>query len=287
MYDISLLTGGCHVIWDCEGFKGNCSNCPAIINKKFKNFSLTNLEIKTKNINMGGIELLVTKGWSLHNAHLSNLYKDREKVIFNIPLDLTLFTDVNRDIAKRIFNIDANFKVIFAGSNYLTDRRKGSEYLLKALEILWTRLDNNIRDNTCVVFAGKLDTEDNLMNSIKFKKFLFEYIKDYRLLSLLYQAGDLFVCPSIEDAGPMMVAESLACGTPVVGFKMGFLFDDSIIIDGYNGYKANIKDSYELSCSIEKILLLNNKESVILNKNARKSAVELFSEFSLIKNLSI
>ncbi|MFP3802939.1 glycosyltransferase, partial [Paraburkholderia sp. SIMBA_027] len=81
------------------------------------------------------------------------------------------------------------------------------------------------------------------------------YIKDYRLLALLYQAADLFVNSSIEDSGPMMVSEALACGTPVVGFDTGVL--TNMIIDNYKGYKAPLKDSKKLAEGIKKIFELN------------------------------
>ncbi|HAK12692.1 MAG TPA: glycosyl transferase family 1, partial [Chitinophagaceae bacterium] len=35
-------------------------------------------------------------------------------------------------------------------------------------------------------------------------------------LAKYYQLADLFISPSIEDAGPMMILESLPCGTPVI-----------------------------------------------------------------------
>ena len=46
------------------------------------------------------------------------------------------------------------------------------------------------------------------------------YIKDKVDLSLIYSAVDTFVIPSIEDNFPNTILESLACGTPVVGFNI-------------------------------------------------------------------
>ena len=102
------------------------------------------------------------------------------------------------------------------------------------------------------------------------------YIKDYRLLALLYQATDVFVNSSIEDSGPMMVSEALACGTPVVGFDMGVV--NNMVITGYNGYKAKLKDSGDLSQGIKEILELSKDEYKQYSLNALKQ-VEEYSSF--------
>jgi glycosyltransferase involved in cell wall biosynthesis len=44
-------------------------------------------------------------------------------------------------------------------------------------------------------------------------------------LALVYQAADVFLSPSLADAGPMMVPEALLCGTPVVAFELGYARD--------------------------------------------------------------
>ena len=46
------------------------------------------------------------------------------------------------------------------------------------------------------------------------------FVRDQRLMALAYQAADVFVCPSVEDAGPMMIIESLSCHTPAVAFRV-------------------------------------------------------------------
>jgi glycosyltransferase involved in cell wall biosynthesis len=119
-------------------------------------------------------------------------------------------------------------------------------------------------------------------SEIPFAKKQVDYIKDYRLLSLLYQASDVFVNSSIEDSGPMMVSEALACGTPVVGFDMGVV--TNMVINDYNGYKAILKDSNDLSIGIEKIFKLSEVDYQKYSDNAVKQ-VEEFSSMEYLKIL--
>ena len=46
-------------------------------------------------------------------------------------------------------------------------------------------------------------------------------VREFSQLFTAYGAADIFVIPSLEDNLPNTVMESLACGTPVVGFHTG------------------------------------------------------------------
>jgi glycosyltransferase involved in cell wall biosynthesis len=70
----------------------------------------------------------------------------------------------------------------------------------------------------------------------------------------------------------------MSCGTPVVGFEMGFLFGTTIIKNGYNGYVAKMKDSVDLSDGILKILRLSPLEYIKMSNNARITVEENLSE---------
>jgi glycosyltransferase involved in cell wall biosynthesis len=277
MYDISLVTGGCHIANNCCLFIEKCNNCPAIQESTLKFFPKKNLEIKLKNIHATNIGLLVSHGWTKYIADQSTLFKNGIKKHFAIPLDLNLFTNTNRDIAKRIFNLDEKRFVIFSGSANLSDKRKGVKYFIESLNILWDKVDEAIRKNIIILMAGDFVSSRELKQQIKFELHFLEFIKDYRLLSIAYQASSVFINPSLEDGGPMMVAESLACGTPVVGFKMGLLYDDSIIQDGHNGYRVDIKDINQLAEAIFKIIALTDIDFNQVSNNARETALKEFS----------
>ena len=53
----------------------------------------------------------------------------------------------------------------------------------------------------------------------------FGVISEPTQLAQVYSAADLFMLPSLEDNLPNTMLESLACGTPVVGFPVGGVVD--------------------------------------------------------------
>ena len=283
--DMIPLTGGCHYAWDCKGYETDCKNCPAIIEDKYKNYAHEDLMLKKENSNKAGLEILAASGWTLKQSQNSLLFKN-QKQIFNINsmIDTNLFNNKNRDFAKNIFGIPKNVKTIFIIGG-LTDVRKGMLYAIDAINMVYNRLPIILRDKIYVFTVKKeANIETETANKILFKTHYIDYIKDYRLLSLVYQAADVFLSPSIEDSGPMMVSEALACGTPVVAFEMGVAYN--MVINNYNGFKAELKNSEQLADGLEKVLLLNDEEFKIYSDNAVSQVEKYSSQNTVIEVLN-
>src|SRR5262249_45190426 len=77
-------------------------------------------------------------------------------------------------------------------------------------------------------------------------------VSDDRILSLAYSAADLFVIPSLQESFGQTVIESLACGTPVVGFASGGITDT--VRPGITGALAPTGDVPALRDAIAKLL---------------------------------
>lgn len=279
--DMAPLTGGCHYAWDCTGYQNDCRDCPAILTESLKDRAHQNLMIKLENVKKANIKVLPGSGWILEQAKLSTLFKS-QKIFHNINscIDTRLFNDKNRNYAKRIFNLPEDAKVIFTGSTFTNDKRKGMVYFVEALKHLWEAADAETRKNTLIMIAGNHTIENELVEQIPFQKQLIDFIRDERLLALAYQASDVFVCSSVEDSGPMMVSEALACGTPVVGFEMGVT--SNMVVNGFNGYKAELKNSEDLAKGIFEILSLPKEKYEEYSRNAIYQVEEYSSREVLV-----
>lgn len=282
--DMNHFTGGCHFAWDCKGYVDGCNQCPAITSSHGSDIAKINFETKLTNATTGKFQILTGSGWTLKQAKESKIYKDQRNFInINSLIDIKLFNNKSRRFAKEIFNLKEDVFYILMGCQNANSKRKGFEYLLESLKILFEKLNVEQRQRIKVLIVSRKFTESFV--EIPFEKQHIDYINDYRLLSLLYQASDVFVNSSIEDSGPMMVSEALACGTPVVGFDMGVV--NNMVINDYNGYKAVLKDSNDLAKGIYKVFNLNTEEyreysenavAQVENYSSLKYASKIFSE---------
>lgn len=274
--DMNHFTGGCHFSWGCEGYIRGCDeNCPAITKQDEKVTAKNNFERKYENAKKAKFQIIAGSGLTLKQAQESKIYKD-QKTIYNVNslIDTKLLNDKNKSIAKKIFSLSDDHFYILTGAQNMEDPRKGFSYLLEALEKLDKELPVEQKERIVLLVVSNSVNEE--FNRVTFKKQKIDYIKDYRLLSLLYQAADIFINSSIEDSGPMMVSEALACGTPVVGFDTGVVMN--MVTDNYNGYKAPLKDSRKLADGIKDIFELDKDSYNVFSKNAVKQ-VEEFSSY--------
>ena len=101
-------------------------------------------------------------------------------------------------------------------------------------------------------------------------------------LPFVYSAASIFVCPSVNDAGPSMVNQSLSCSTPVVAFEMGTAID---MVKGHNtGYCAKLLDSTDLAEGIGKFYKMSYEDYQIVRKECRTIAMKYTSEQAFCNN---
>ncbi|MNN41106.1 putative poly(glycerol-phosphate) alpha-glucosyltransferase [compost metagenome] len=96
---------------------------------------------------------------------------------------------------------------------------------------------------------------------VRFVKF--DYCNGDAELAALYLKTNLFVSTSIEDAGPMMVAEALMCGVPVVTFDVGIA--PEIIREGGNGF---VVERFDVENMASKILMIYRTRGAHLEQPA-------------------
>ena len=138
--------------------------------------------------------------------------------------------------------------VLYVTACFYGDRpEKGSEQLLRLAEQMATEP---------VVFAVAGDHVPNVV--VPSNVVLLGRIADQRELAQLYSAADLTLITSRRETFSMPVAESLCCGTPVVGFRAGG--PESIALQEYSAFTA-FGDVKSLAEAIrEKWLCFKNPE---------------------------
>ena len=96
--------------------------------------------------------------------------------------------------------------------------------------------------------------------------------------------ADVFISPSLDDAGSMTVDESLMSGTPVVAIETAVAVD--LVQESKTGYLATPGDAQGLASGIERILGLSDAEYLQMRGQCRKLALEEHSLSRHKENLS-
>ena len=274
MYDTAPLTGGCHYSWDCTGYQHSCGNCPGLFSKNPFDSSHKNLLYKKKYMDKTDISIVLASEWQYLQATKSSVFKDHPIHKILISINPEIFKPVPNGISRKKVGIAVDKKVIFFGAKNFNDERKGFKYVLEALQKLKELLENEPELNNKVFLLIAGEETDKIRHQLPFEYINLGMLDNNFGVASAYQAADVYLCPSIEDAGPSMVNQSVMCGTPVVSFAQGVSLD--IVITGKTGYRAKLKDSADMAKGIYDILKMPDTEHQEMKNNCRQLAFQLF-----------
>lgn len=169
------------------------------------------------------------------------------------------------DISKfRSLNIEKENKVLFVGKIL---RVKGVDNLIKAVQELDTKLhvDAKLLDKEYLKLLKNLDHNN---------KTIFNFNATDKELINDYNSALVTVLPSLSEIFPLVVLESMACGTPVICTDAGGM--PEIVEDGENGFIVPLNDPKSLKEKI-RYFLNNPEESKRMGENARKKILEKYT----------
>lgn len=245
LHDMNPFTGGCHYAGDCTKYKNECGACPQLGSKKQDDISSSVWKIKNETYKNLNINVLTPSKWLGDCARESSLFgRFPVHVIANgFPLDK--YFPKNRESLRTNLNIPLNQKVILFGADNILNERKGLKYFLHALSQLVAK-----RKDIGLAFFGHFHEDFKIPFEVPV--YQFGSVSDEMKLSAIYSLADVFVIPSLEDNLPNTVVESMASGTPVVGFNIGGIPD--MVENGITGMTAIPRDIDDLAKSIEKVI---------------------------------
>ncbi|MBE6727800.1 MAG: glycosyltransferase [Ruminococcaceae bacterium] len=225
-----FYTGNCPYAFDCEKWQTGCGNCPNLFfASDSKIFDRTHTAwLKMKNAISGNDKLRVVSvsPWVLSRSMQSPIMENvKQKCIMN-GLNTHIFTplDSRKHICQKL-GIDEACKIILQVTAYFSSddkKMKGGFYFNE----LAKRFEN---ENVCFVVVGRTIENPQLPN-LK----MVGSVLDQKELAAYYSAADLTVLTSRKETFGMAVAESLCCGTPVIGFKAGG--SESVAIDEFSDF---------------------------------------------------
>jgi glycosyltransferase involved in cell wall biosynthesis len=222
------------------------------------------------------VHVLAGSEWQYKQARISTLFKNKQVHKILIPIDPDIFKPVEKAKLRMNLKIGEGKRIIFFGAVGLTEKRKGMHLLFESLGKLKELIRNDgsqLENEILLLIAGGGYQE--IVDLLPFESHYLGYLDNNYGIASAYQAADIFLCPSIEDSGPMMINQSIMSGTPVVSFEMGVSLD--LVINGETGYRAKLKDSSDMATGILKILKLNSDDYSKMSINCRNLALKLCS----------
>ncbi len=122
--------------------------------------------------------------------------------------------------------------------------RKGVHYLLEALQIA----SNELPDlRLSIVSSGCPDNLKPLDRKIADSVKVYRYLTKSQLIDL-YRTASFLILPSLAEASPLAVLESMSCGTPVIAFPTDGI--KQVISSNSNGILVPMRDIEGLGRSI-------------------------------------
>ncbi|BEG57490.1 glycosyltransferase family 4 protein [Helicobacter sp. NHP21005] len=209
LHDMWAFTGGdhCHYDESEHTYKHSC-----ILNSPFERDLATwgfkmkqRAYAKTPNLNIVGVS-----SWICKLSKQSALLKNKPHHNIPNPIDTDTYQPLDKAFCRQLLEINTSKKLVGFGALDTNDPNKGYDLLLQALRSC------NLDLELVAVGAAK-------PAYLPFKTHYLGALRDTPSLVAFYNALDALIVPSRQENLSNMALEGLACGVPVVAFKVGGL----------------------------------------------------------------
>src|SRR6266571_399848 len=215
VHDMWHITGGCFLYRGCDRYTSDidpCDSCPILRWPAKRLLANGAYSRKLRAYRSSGARIVANSRWLAELAGRSAIAKACGGVRVIPPgIDLTIFKPHDKELCRKQLGLPADAFVIVTGGASLEDTNKNVPWLLEQLSLL-------PEPEKVIVLAfgeGFLPVPDRL--NVRFAG----SIRDRYNLARLFTAADVFVTASLMETYGLTLVEAMACGTPVVAFRVG------------------------------------------------------------------
>lgn len=271
LMDMASFTGGCHYAWDCLGYQHACGNCPALRLSSPKDWSARTLQEKRQALTGTRSTVIAASSWLADQARKSALFADTPVEIVPLSVSPDRFRPRDRSECRADLGLSQIRPVLFFGARDLGDARKGMDVMVEALSRMATRLPSERLPTLLIAGDG---SPFQALAALGYP------IRQLGLVGLdtiadAYAVADVFVSPSLEDSGPMMINQAVMSGAPVAAFSVGVAPD--LVQHDVTGRLARHGSAEALTDDIEEILGWDVDRSESARARAREIGMALCS----------
>lgn len=254
-----MYTANCGYALECEKWKKGCGNCPRL-KKETKSMFLDRTHESWKKMynafkDFSNLTIVSVSPWLMNRAKESPMLMDKRHITILNGIDTNIFKHYETDDLKNNMGLESKKIIFHATANFSDDVNniKGGYYVLELAKMLE---DENVQ----ILVAGEYKHNIKLPRNIT----LLGKIQDQELLAKYYSMADVTLLTSKKETFSMVTAESLCCGTPVIGFKAGA--PEQIAIKEYSSFVEH--GNMDELCK-EVLKFLNIKKSIKLEKRVK------------------
>ncbi len=266
LHDCSPITGGCLYPMNCASFGRGCGNCPQLHHWPLKtrlDFTKQMLNYKTKTARSGQIVPIVPSRWMGEQARLSGVFNKGPVHIPN-SIDTKMFAP-QRDSGRASEHIPQDRFVILMNVHNLADERKGIRDAIEAIRLLTFK-------PLVIAFGSASSSVQEQFKDIDLR--CLGFVDNHALVAKFSAMADVLLYPTFADNLPNSVLETMACGTPTVGYRTGGMPD--MVEHMVNGWLCETGDIARLAAGLE---FAHSHPSVlrVWSEKCRELAIEKFS----------
>lgn len=247
LHDMWSFTGHCIYSFDCERWKSGCGVCPypEIYPAIRRDATALEWKLKKRAFTHSRVTIIAISRWIERLVRQSLLGECRIEWIPN-GIDLKVFRPLDQRMCRDLLGLPQDRLLVLFAAADMADKRKGGDLLSEAL----LRLPEALRAKISLVIMGK--TKRDTAQGHGMQTFELGYIHDDLLKTQVFSAADLFVFPTRADNLPLVLQESMACGTPLVSFNVGGVPD--LVRPGITGLLAEAEDCVGFARHIQALL---------------------------------
>ena len=238
LHDMWSFTGHCAYSYDCDRWKIGCGQCPYPKAYPPVQRDNTHLEwmLKSWVYTHSQLAIVTPSRWLAEQAQCSML---KHFPIHHIPhgIETDLYQPLDPVQCKSVLGLPQDKPVLMFGAEKLGDSRKGADLLLQVIQ----GLPKSLKSEILLLTFGQ--SGQALAKAAEMEVLSLGYIGGDRLKAIAFSAADLFLFPTRADNLPLVLQESMACGTPMVSFRVGGV--PELVRPGVTGYLAeaeNVED---------------------------------------------
>lgn len=268
-----MHTGSCGYAYECNKWLTGCGSCPQLwdATKSYKFDRTHNAWLKMKEAfeDFEGLKIISVSQWLENRARQSPIMLGHNfDVIENGINTKDIFFPKDFQYLKEKHNINDEKVLLHVTASFslFENDMKGGRYIVEVAQQL---LEENIK----IIVIGGRDLTINLpKNVINVGR-----INNQEELASYYSLADLTILTSKRETYSMVCAESLSCGTPVVGFKAGA--PETIALPEYSEFTGYGDVDSLVSLTKKWIYYKKNKSNVDLVATAK----DYYSKEKMVK----